>query len=389
MHDCNYCDHSDHPLPATTTTAQSALATLPTATVAYTDEEGNGTHVKGAGGAASTTGTDAQDTSSYNATGNTTRPNDQEQGGEPQVQQQEKARGRGTKSVSVGLAVGIAIIAILLIAAIGVAIAVYLPKSKINSCGDDDGNSDGDNAVQAPEIVEVVQNPAFDHAAGVAGSRAGSPSAGGHAGGVAGAADYLEPDSVQPAVYEGAERTRQRVAAGDLALDLNGYVVDEAGATMTAASSLSVVYATVVSLDLDGYVVDEAGAPGAASSPSVVYATAIDDGTSGKPAIVYAVPLEREATLFKTAAAADGKCRRGSDGGRACNNKVVSGSLYCTYHACTHAGCTTSKSSSNKACSVHLPSNARSQSTAAVKVHQRQQKPQQKPPQQRQQLKAK
>lgn len=37
-------------LPATTTTAQSALATLPTATVAYTDEEGNGTQVKGAGG---------------------------------------------------------------------------------------------------------------------------------------------------------------------------------------------------------------------------------------------------------------------------------------------------------------------------------------------------
>lgn len=71
-----------------------------------------------------------------------------------------------------------------------------------------------------------------------------------------------------------------------------------------------------------------------------------------------------------------GKCQRGKDGGRACNNKAISDSFYCKHHICSHAGCTTSKSSSDKACLEHLPSKPRSQSATAKKAQQ-QQKPQQ------------
>jgi len=78
-----------------------------------------------------------------------------------------------------------------------------------------------------------------------------------------------------------------------------------------------------------------------------------------------------------------GVCHRGNDGGRACNNKVVSGSLYCKYHACTHDGCTASKSSSSKACSKHLQFKPRAQSTAtAGGAQQQQQKMQLRQPQQ-------
>ena len=58
-------------------------------------------------------------------------------------------------------------------------------------------------------------------------------------------------------------------------------------------------------------------------------------------------------------------------------NTAVLGNLYCKYHACSHAGCTVSKSSSDKACGKHLSSKPRSKSTTAVIVQQRQQPQQQ------------
>lgn len=166
-----------------------------------------------------------------------------------------------------------------------------------NFCSNDataDTTNTTNNDVHVPEAVEVVQNPAFGRAAVGTGTKAGSPpaasgviedylepnavqpglydgaklkraAAGGAAEGAAGMADYLEPDSVQPKVYEGIKKTQQLVAAGKLVLDLDGYVVDEGGLPTSAASS------------------------------PVVYATAIDDdaaAASGNPAIVYAVPVE-------------------------------------------------------------------------------------------------
>ena len=238
-----------------------------------------------------------------NASVEGTNASAQEQGDEQQ-QQQPQEQPNERNSISPGLAAGVAIITILIIAVIGVAVAMHLSKSHNNAGESGGGGTNSTSKVGGPETVEAVQNPAFDCAAvGTSRSRAGSTLVGA-AGATAWAANYLEPNRVQPKVYEGLKKTRQLVAAGELALDLDGYVVDETDATITA-SSPSAMYATIVSLDLDGYVVDEEGGP-TSSSPSVVYATAIDSITGGKPAVVYAVPIEKEDALLKTAAAVEG-----------------------------------------------------------------------------------
>lgn len=282
---------------ATTTTASTTTGTtLTTAikstkatatTVSYNHDEAIGTHVDNgsddnntaAAAAAGPTQTNTS-TKSNNTTHTRERQQEQEQEGE---QQQQQVQGNDRKPLSTGLAAGIGISAILAIAVIGVAIAMQKHRSNDNDENDDDDN----NNVQAFETVEVVQNPVFDRhrAVDTRGNADSTPVAEG-VGGAVGTAEYLEPDCVQPAVYEGLKKTQQLVAAGVLVLDLDGYVVDEEIAT-TAASSSSVVYATA--LDNDD-VVDP----------------------NRKPTVVYAIPVEMEDTLLKT-----------GSGGRSNKSRVV------------------------------------------------------------------